>query len=134
MVYSAYAQHLANSSHGCSRASKRNEGPLVGAASSQRNADQLQELRCDVRLSSGAHGSQGQFRAAEASAQGLLVETYLDCSKRLLSDYSVALGIQQLLHSVKGYLVHLVHLKSPFQGGEAVESPSAVEAFEQTSY
>lgn len=117
MAYSSFAQHTANTSlaPGCGRPSKRTGAALLGAA--QRNADQLQELRCDVRLSSGAHGSKAQFEVADASAQGLLLDTYADCSKRLLEDYRVALGIQKLLHSVRGYLVHLVRLKSPFQVG-----------------
>ncbi|XP_077558201.1 uncharacterized protein LOC144173811 isoform X2 [Haemaphysalis longicornis] len=140
VAYATFAQHVANTSHGtasCSghsvaAASKRSAAgaapALQAAANSQRNADQLQELRCDVRLSSAAHGSQAQFAAADASAAGLILDTYADCSKRLLAHYSVALGIQQLLHSVRGYLVHLVHLKSPYPGADNVE------VFEQASY
>ncbi|KAM7293045.1 uncharacterized protein ISCGN_026175 [Ixodes scapularis] len=134
VAYSSFAQHTANTSiaPGCGRPSKRTGAALLGAA--QRNADQLQELRCDVRLSSGAHGSKAQFEVADASAQGLLLDTYADCSKRLLEDYRVALGIQKLLHSVRGYLVHLVRLKSPFQGAEVAELSSAVEALEPAAY
>lgn len=144
VAYATFAQHVANTSHGmasCSghsvASSKRSAAgaapALQAATNSQRNADQLQELRCDVRLSSAAHGSQAQFAAADASAAGLILDTYADCSKRLLAHYSVALGIQQLLHSVRGYLVHLVHLKSPYPGADNVEPP-AVEVFEQASY
>ncbi|KAH7982195.1 uncharacterized protein LOC119388379 [Rhipicephalus sanguineus] len=143
VAYTTFAQHMANTSHGVASCSghaiaansKRSAAgaatALQVATNSQRNADQLQELRCDVRLSSAAHGSQAQFAAADASAVGLILDTYVDCSKRLLAHYSVAVGVQQLLHSMRGYLLHLVRLKSPYPGADNAEAP---EVFEQASY
>ncbi|XP_064484844.1 uncharacterized protein LOC135397298 [Ornithodoros turicata] len=80
----------------------------------QRNADQIQELRCDVRLSSSAHGTLSQFQAAEQGSELLILYGYSDCSKRLLMDYGVAIGIDQLLENIRTYLTFLVHNKSLF--------------------
>ncbi|KAH8019258.1 hypothetical protein HPB51_018485 [Rhipicephalus microplus] len=143
VAYTTFVQHMVNTSHGVASCSGHaitatNKRSATGAATalqvatnSQRNADQLQELRCDVRLSSAAHGSQVQFAAADASAVGLILDTYADCSKRLLAHYSVAVGVQQLLRSVREYLLHLVRLKSPYPGADNAEAP---EVFEQASY